>query len=485
MENLQATFNTDALTARISALIHAGRHAAARPLLAAVRRIAPLSPRLAELASQLALHDGRADLALLELNEAVLQNPDHAGLRKCRAAVRMQMDDREGAAADAADAVILDNKDPAAKALLGVLMLELSRPSDAVACLGEAVEIDPINPAYRTGLAAAQEANGDADAAMATLEAGIAATPARADLRNAAILLSVRRRDFTLAHRLADDARIAGVADACSFGLMGQALSSLGRHAEATDAYADALKLAPDNPYVRHLVAASGNLPSAARAPVEYLRTVFDGYADRFESHLVSLGYRIPGLIRTAVMQHPLVAAGERLGPALDLGCGTGFVALALSGLPIGPMVGVEVSTRMLAHAAVKQLYAELRETDLMQLLADDPTRWKLILAADVLIYFGALSEVLAAVHSRLEPGGWFVLSVEELLPDNEGNVHGNGDWALGRMGRYAHSMSYVARAVREAGFAVRTLERQAVRYEADAPVAGLFAVLERVRHDD
>jgi len=484
MENLQPTFNTDAQTARISALIHAGRHAAARPLLAAVRRSTPLSPRLAELASQLALHDGRADLALLELNEAVSQNPEHSGLRKCRAAVRMQMDDREGATADAADAVILDNGDPAAKALLGVLMLELRRPADAVACLDEAVGIDPLNPAYRTGLAAAQEANGDADAAMATLQAGIAATPARLDLRNAAILLSVRRRDFTLAYRLAEDARVTGVADACCFGLMGHALSSLGRHAEATDAYAEALKFRPDDPYVRHLVAASGNLPSAARAPVEYLRTVFDGYADRFESHLVSLGYRIPGLIRAAVMQHPLVAAGERLGPALDLGCGTGLVAVVLSGLPVGPLVGVDVSTRMLAQAANKQLYAELREADLMQQLAEDPTAWKLILAADVLIYFGKLSEVLAAVHSRLEPGGWFVFSVEELLPDHDGNVHGNGDWALERMGRYAHSMSYVAGVVREAGFAVRTFEREVVRYEADAPVAGIFAVVERVRHD-
>jgi predicted TPR repeat methyltransferase len=313
----------------------------------------------------------------------------------------------------------------------------------------------------------------------------VAATPGWVELRNAAVLLSVRRRDFTTAYRLAEDARIAGVADACTFGLMGHILSSQGRHGEAADAYAEALKLGPEDPYVRHLVAASGNLPSAARAPIEYLRAVFDGYADRFESHLVSLGYRIPGLIRAAVLRHPVIAAGERLGPTLDLGCGTGFLAVVLSDLPVGPLVGVDASPRMLTQAAAKQVYSELREADLMQVLADDPTRWKLIIAGDVLIYFGALSEVLTAVHSRLELGGWFIFSVEELLPDHERHMHGNGDWALGRMGRYAHSIPYVSGAARETGFAIRTLERQVVRQEADAAVAGLFVVLERVRRVD
>jgi predicted TPR repeat methyltransferase len=397
----------------------------------------------------------------------------------------MQMDDKDGATADAADAVILDNADPAAKALLGVLMLELGRPADAIACLAEAVAIDPVNPVYRAGLAAAQEANDNADAALATLEAGIATTPAQVELRNAAIMLSVRRGDFNLAHQLAEEARVAGVADACSFGLMGHALSSLGRHAEAGDAYTEALKLGPDDPYVRHLVASSGKLPSAPRAPVEYVRAVFNGYADRFEAHLLALGYRVPGLIRTALLRHPAIAAGERLGPVLDLGCGTGLVAVVLSDLPIGPLVGVDASSSMLAHASAKQLYAESREADLQQMLAEDETRWKLIVAADVFVYFGALTEVLASVHARLEPGGWFVFSVEELLPDSDGTVHGNAGWALERMGRYVHSMSYVASAVREAGFAVRTLERQVVRYEADAPVAGIFAVLERGPHDD
>jgi len=484
MEQLQATADAAALTARIAALLDASRPAAARHLLSAVRRLVPASPAIAELAARVAASEGRLEQALAELDAAVAQYPEHAGLRKCRADLRQQAGDAVGALGDAAEAVILDRTDPAAKALLGVLLLEHHRTDDAIVCLGEAVAADAANPAYRQGLAAAQEESGDTDAALATLATGIAAAPWRVDLRNAAILVAVRRRDFSAACELAEAARAAGVADACSFGLMGHALSSLGRHTDATDAYAEALKLGPDDPYVRHLVAASGILPSAPRAPVEYLRAVFDGYADRFEAHLISLGYRVPGLVRAALARHPTIVAGERLGPALDLGCGTGLAAVALSGLAVAPLVGLDVSPRMLQAAAAKQLYAELREADLMRFLAEDIRRWRLVLAADVLIYFGALAELLAAAFGRLEPGGWFVFSLEELLPDHDGRMPVGGDWALQRQGRYVHSVDYVAEAAGNAGFVVRLLERQILRFEADAPVAGIFVVLERAPRD-
>jgi Flp pilus assembly protein TadD len=253
MEQLQATADVAALTARISALIIANRPAAARHLLSAVRRLAPPSPAIAELAARVAAGEGHLEQALGELDSAIARFPEHAGLHKHRADLRLQLDDTTGALVDAADAVILDRADPAGKALLGVVLLEHGRADDAIACLHEAVTADPTNPAFRQGLAAALEANGDADAALAALATGIAAAPQWAQLRNAAILVCVRRRDFAAACRLAEEARVAGVADACSFGLLGHALSSLGRHTEAADAYAEALKLGPDDPYVRHL----------------------------------------------------------------------------------------------------------------------------------------------------------------------------------------------------------------------------------------
>jgi predicted TPR repeat methyltransferase len=484
METLETTANAEALTVRVAALLSANRPAAARHLMSAVRRLAPPSSRIAELAARLALAEGAIDQALDELNTAVAQFPGDASLHKCRADTLLRKGDPQAALADAAEAVILDRSDPASKALLGILLLEVGRPQDAAACLREALAAEPTNPSYHQGLAAAQEACCDVDAALTTLQAGIAAQPHHVELRNTAVLTSLRRRDFAAAYQFADAARAFGVADACCFGMMGHALSSMGRHTEATDAYSEAFKLGPHDPYVRHLVAASGIMPGASRAPIEYVRTVFNGYADRFELHLVSLGYRIPGLIRAALLQHPTIATGKRLGPVLDLGCGTGLVAVVLSDLPIRPLVGVDLSPRMLEVAAAKEIYAELHETDLLDLLAETATSWPLVIAADVLIHFGGLDQVLAAVHAALEPGGWFIFSLEELLPHFDGTVPGNGDWALGRQGRYSHAFAYVATAAEAAGFAIRALEHQTVRFEADAPVAGIFAILQRAQND-
>ncbi len=485
MDMVQATADPRELIRRVSDLIDAGRTGAARPLLAALRRMAEPSAGLAHLAARLALRDGSIHDAHAELDEAIALDPSHPGLRKCRAEIRHRLGDVEGATRDAAEAVILDRTDPVAKALLGTLMLDLRRPAEAAACLRDAVAQRPADPAFREALAIAQEACGEPDAALQTLDEAVALAPTAVSLRNAGVMLCMRRRDFNGAVRLAEAARSVGIADACLFGLKGHALSSLGRHDEAADAYREALKLGPDDPYVRHLVSATGAVPQGRRAPEAYLRAVFDGYADRFDGHLVSLGYRIPGVVRRVVAAHPVLAGGGHLGAVLDLGCGTGLIGLALGDLAVGPITGVDVSAGMLAHARAKDSYDELHEADLMTMLATDDRRWPLIVAADVLCYFGALDDAFAAAHARLEPHGWFVFSLETLVADHDGVVPGNGDWALLRQGRYAHTADFVRRTAIEAGFSIHLEAPEVIRFEGGIPVDGMLLVLERVRHDD
>jgi predicted TPR repeat methyltransferase/thioredoxin-like negative regulator of GroEL len=484
MDPIHITADADALSSRASQLIAFGRVGAARPLLAAARALASPSADLTLIAARLALANGAWNQAVQELDSGIAAAPSHVGLRKCRADVRQRMGDLDGAARDAAEAVFVDPADPQAKAILGTTMLDLGRVVDAVACLVEAVAEAPTDVDYRHALAAALEKADATDAALLALTDGITLCPASVTMRNAAILLCIRRRDFNQAVRLGEQARSLGIADACTFGMQGHALSSLGQHDRAAIAYQDALRLGPEDPYVRHIVASSGLMPDTKRAPEGYVRTVFDGYADRFEAHLIQLGYCVPSAIRAMLQAHPKVVAGLSIGPVLDLGCGTGMVALAIGDLPLGPFTGVDLSPRMLAHARAKGIYDHLREGDIVTDLASHEQRWPLIVAADVLCYFGALEELLAAVYKHLDPNGWFVFSVEKIQPDHDGVVPGNGNWALQRQGRYAHAEHYIYEASCEAGFRILLMGRPIIRQEAGADVPGLLVAVERIRRD-
>ncbi|MEO9189009.1 MAG: methyltransferase domain-containing protein [Acetobacteraceae bacterium] len=474
MDTMAANPDLDRLMARTAEFIDADRFGAARPLLAAVSRISPPTARLAELVGVLALKEARLPEARDGLDQAILCWPSDAGLRKCRADVRRQLGDAPGAAQDAAEAVILAPHDADAKAILGVVLLGFGRADDARSCLAEATAAQPSNPLFRMALSDAQALCGDADDAADTLAAGIVLAPAETSLRNAAVLLAVRRCRFAEAVELAEAARRAGAVDACLFGMKGHALSSLGRHDEAADAYAEALKLGPDDPYVRHLVAASGTLAQGDRAPAQYVRAVFDGYAARFEAHLISLGYRIPGLMRAALLRHASIPDGEQLGPVLDLGCGTGLAAVALLNLPCGPITGVDLSPRMLAAATAKGLYAELLEDDIVHALSADQRVWQVVLAADVFCYFGALEEVMAAIRRRLAPHGLLLFSVET----SDEATAGTQGWHLDRLGRYSHAPAYVRRCAEAAGLEVREMTHEIQRQEAGEPVPGLLVVL-------
>lgn len=466
------------LMRRIREMLAGGRINAARPLIGALRRLAPPAAQLAELEARALLVEGNVAAALAQLDEGVARDPDAVALRMFRCEVRMQAQDAAGAAGDAAEAVILDARNPRAKALLGVVMLELGHADDAVACLQEAVAAEPTRAAFLKGLALAQERAGDSLSAAATLAAAIERVPGDVSVRTAAIMIAMRQRAFAQAADLAQAACQAGIADACVFGLHGHALASLGRHDAANEAYAEALKLAPEDPYVRHLVAAAGLLPQATRAPAEYLEAVFDGYATRFDAHLIGLGYRVPGLLRAAVLtQFPSLGEGAPIGPILDLGCGTGLMAVVLSDLPTGPITGVDVSEGMLVQARAKGLYAHLEQVELEVFLGRDTTAWPVMLAADVFCYFGALDGALRLAHARLQPGGILAFTVEEL-------AEAGSPWRLGRQGRFAHAENYVRSAAEAAGFAIRVARREALRTEADTDVPGLLFVLERVRHD-
>jgi Flp pilus assembly protein TadD len=262
---MQEQATPQSLVQRINDCIAAGRPGPARMLVAALRRRAPDAPFVSEIAARLAIVQGDLQSAQMELDAALASHPGDAALRRCRADLRHRLGDFVGATEDAAEAVIAAPQEPTGKAILGILMMELGRTRDAVACLREALAANPAAAAVREALACAQVADGDSDAAAATVAEGITLTPDHGGLRNAAVLLACRRSDFGEAVQLADEARRYGHADACLFHLRAHALSSLGRLAEAEKAYAEARKIGPADLSVWNLRIASGADPANPR----------------------------------------------------------------------------------------------------------------------------------------------------------------------------------------------------------------------------
>jgi predicted TPR repeat methyltransferase len=251
---------------------------------------------------------------------------------------------------------------------------------------------------------------------------------------------------------------------------LGVALYDQGRREEAARIFTESLRRDPNNAVIRHLHAAVTGADAPARASDSFIEVTFDTFAASFDEKLVGeLGYRAPQIIGEALQ--PLLSATTVL-DVLDLGCGTGLCGPILR-LYARRLVGIDLSERMLAKARERGLYDELLKTEITHYLVREPGAWDLIVAADVLVYFGALEAVLAAAQSALRPGGRFSFTVERDDQAAKG-------WGLNANGRYAHSGTYLGALAPAFGFAVEVLASTVPRYEHGTPVDGYVVVLKR-----
>jgi predicted TPR repeat methyltransferase len=214
------------------------------------------------------------------------------------------------------------------------------------------------------------------------------------------------------------------------------------------------------------MLAACGGAQAPVRADDAYVRQVFDGFADSFDEQLLkNLDYRAPQVL-AAALQGWLGAPQAGL-DVLDAGCGTGLCGPLLRPLA-RRLVGVDLSTRMLERAGIRGVYDELRQGELTELLIRERAKYDLIVATDVLIYFGDLEPPFRAAARALRPDGLLAISVERSDHD---------EYVLHAGARYAHSADYVRRTAAAAGLTeVGSVECE-LRLELGRPVAGLVGI--------
>jgi len=250
--------------------------------------------------------------------------------------------------------------------------------------------------------------------------------------------------------------------------LRGHLLRQAGRLADASVCFNNAIGCGEDVESHLYFLGALGlgALPDAA--PPQFVRGLFDEYADRFEEDLVgTLRYRGHEQVCAPLATlHPAPFAS-----ALDLGCGSGLAAPLLRPLA-RRLAGIDLSPRMIERAAATGLYDELQVAEAVGHLASTTARHDLVVACDVFIYLGELAPVFEGVSRVLAPGGLFAFTVEEGAAD--------AGFDLLPTLRYAHSESYLRGLAQACALRVTRCERAALREGHGEAITGLAMHLAR-----
>ena len=221
-----------------------------------------------------------------------------------------------------------------------------------------------------------------------------------------------------------------------------------------------------ENKIVLHTCKALSDGRSEDIAPAEYVRNIFDVFAPDFEQVLYGLEYCAPDLIYRFLQE--IYGAKKYIGlRILDAGCGTGLCSKYLdSALKKYQLYGVDISAQMLEKARQRGKYKELKKDDMESYLIKQKNKFDLIIAADVLTYFGALENVFCACFKSLAERGIMVFSISK-------NEKDSISWQQHLSGRFVHGEKYVQKALKQSGFQEVIFKPCALRKEGEKDVFG------------
>jgi predicted TPR repeat methyltransferase/uncharacterized coiled-coil protein SlyX len=395
---------------------------------------------VATFASAVALFHRRELAQAAEHCNAILAaSPDHVDVLNLLGAVEGERGRFDESVACLQRAVVLQPGHAGALINLSIALCLAARDEEALAAADRVLEVKPGDPQALHVRATLLRRDGRLFDALASLDECLAADPEQ-------VGVLVERGEL--------------LAELCDLGLR--------RRDEAVQSLHRAIELGGDEAAIRFSLAAMGAGQAPAAPPESFVTQLFDRYADRFDKHLLEeLAYRAPELVEQAVLR----AAAPPNAEVLDLGCGTGLCGPFLRPLA-GRLVGVDLSSRMLAKAAERGLYDELVQADIVAHLAASLDGADLIVAADVLVYIGELGPLFFAAQRVLNPGGCFVFTIESHV--------GEEDYVLCATRRYTHAEAYVQRLAEAAGFGVEQLLPCVLRTNHGADVQGRVVTLRR-----
>jgi predicted TPR repeat methyltransferase len=140
----------------------------------------------------------------------------------------------------------------------------------------------------------------------------------------------------------------------------------------------------------------------------EQTAAIYDGWAEEYEEHMRGSGYSHPAMVAAMLARHQPPGAD----PVLDAGCGTGIMGEILTALGYSNIAGLDASEGMLAHAAAKDIYRELRHGLLGQPFDYADDAFAATVASGVFTQGHAPLDGLDELVRATRPGGHIVFSV-------------------------------------------------------------------------
>ncbi|MFZ0219214.1 MAG: tetratricopeptide repeat protein [Candidatus Aquirickettsiella sp.] len=206
----------------------------------------------------------------------------------------------------------------------------------------------------------------------------------------------------------------------------------LNDHTAALMHYQTILNVTNKHAIANYMVSALTQESIPDRAPLEYIKNLFDNYAFQFDAHLQNiLLYKTPELLRKQL--NPFLE--KKKYNLLDLGCGTGLSGKSFIDIS-RKITGIDISRNMLIKAKEKGYYNILIEKDILNGIAELEC-FDLILCIDALVYFGSLNEFFNRITLCLADNGLLAFSIE--LADETISTY-----TLQANGRYQHAEIYV-----------------------------------------
>ena len=220
--------------------------------------------------------------------------------------------------------------------------------------------------------------------------------------------------------------------DALLFNMIGGCYAALGEVDMSIHNYEKALALKPNYAIPQHMINSLTGKTSK-EPPKEYVKNLFDDYAQKFNDSLVEkLQYKLPFIIKELIIK--LNNANSKFKKVIDLGCGTGLAGPDLIKVSDN-LTGIDLSENMIKKAKKLDIYDSLIVGDIVEQLELLEEEYDLFVALDVFIYIGEPTNFFNAVKKCCNKNSLFIFSIE--TQEDEG-------YSLLKSSRYAHSHNYI-----------------------------------------